>query len=67
MKQEYSRDLSVDVQSYSKLEIVFSLFLIINSNLSTTFTAMPDGCLYYFPKGHIFRTIYLIDDLRAAF
>lgn len=30
--------------------IVFSLFLIINSNLSTAFTVMPDGCLYYFPK-----------------
>lgn len=57
MKQEYSRDLYVDVQSYSKLEkkniwhmIVFSLFLIINSHLSTAFTAMLDGCLYYFPK-----------------
>ena len=30
--------------------IAFSLFLIINSHLSKAFAAMPDGCLYYFPK-----------------
>lgn len=30
--------------------IAFSLYLIINSHLSTAFTTMLDDCLYYFPK-----------------
>lgn len=44
---------------YSVFFHYYQIFIIV-------FTAMLDGCLYYFPIGLIHRTIYSIDDLHAT-